>query len=168
MQATSELTAIQRAIFLVGAPRRATISRWNIIGSRLEDLVKKRKCKDWGSLQPSEQETICQEYLRAKHGLKYLIVPFGRSLEDLDVIGIDGSGHPIAAQVTFSDAVSKLEKKAKVLDAYKGSLFFFSPNSAHISTLKNTFPQICFVSTDRVWQWLMKKPKFAKAILLTS
>lgn len=157
-----------RVRFLVCAPTRATLSRWKIIGSRLEDLVKKRRCKDWGSLLPYEQETICQEYLRAKHRLVHLLVPFGRSLEDLDIIGIGKVGDPIAAQVTFTQSVPKLEKKAQVLNAYKGSLFFFSPNSEHLPMFKKKYPRIRFVPTEEVWQWLNTKPAYAKAMFLTA
>lgn len=165
LHAVRELSSTQRAVFLVGAPRRSTISRWKIIGSRLKDFVDGRGGRDWGALQPCEQETICQEYLRAKHGLIHLLVPFGRSLEDLDVIGIGKSGNPIAAQVTFSQSSSQLMKKVKVLGAYSGTLFFFSPRSQHLDALKMQYPQIQFISTEKVWRWFRSKPAFAKAVL---
>ncbi|MBM3227779.1 hypothetical protein FJZ27_02860 [Candidatus Peribacteria bacterium] len=163
----SPVSKEMRALLLVGAPTRATISKWKIIGKSLEQLVNKKRCMDWGSLNPSKQEIVCQEYLRAKYGLRYLLARVGGSMEDLDIIGISRNGSPIAAQVTFTPSKSKLDKKAKVLNAYKGELFFFSPDTECISLIKKKYPRLHFISTKSVWQWLESKPVFAKAILMT-
>lgn len=156
------LSPTERAVLLVGAPRRATMSRWKIVGSRLEDWVMGRKCKNWGSLQPCEQETVCQEYLRAKHGLEHLFVPFGRSMEDVDVIGMKKNGGLIVAQVTYAQSRRTITEKAWSLSTYEGDLFFFCPETDDTTTIRKDFPMLHFIDTKKIWRWLMSQPKYAK------
>ena len=164
LHAARVLSPSERAVLLVGAPRRATMSRWNIIGSRLEQWVTGQECSDWGSLQPCEQETVCQEYLRAKHGLAYLLVPFGRSMEVVDVMGIGKKGGLIAAQVTYAQSRQKVTEKARSLSTYEGDLFFFCPKTNDTASIRKEFPTMQFIDTNEVWHWLKSQPAYAKAM----
>ena len=71
-------------------------------------------------LEPVFQEVLCAEFLRLptkKTGLPqlaHLTMPVGRTMEDLDVWGIDANGRPIIAQVTFGPSAQRPAKVANL------------------------------------------------------
>jgi len=72
-----EVSSLMRVRLKAGAPRQGTLAEWKKIGSRLEDMLRGKAEKDWQWLLPSEQETVCQEYLRDQRNMKHLLMPFG-------------------------------------------------------------------------------------------
>lgn len=87
-------------------------------------------------LSPGQLEVICQEYLRMKGLLKFLLLPIGRNLQDIDIIGIGDDGNKILAQVTHSSQVEKVDSKLQRLKQYKAQeikLIFFGPKSCNIT-----------------------------------
>lgn len=99
------LAWINIAGFLV----RQALSRWWKCRNGLAALVEGGKgTREWGDLSTEQQEAACAECLRlhGKEGLprpKRLLLPVGRTLEDVDIYGIDETGKPVYAQVTFLD-----------------------------------------------------------------
>lgn len=103
-------------------PRQGTIRRWPSVKDRLKCLVEEMPiAKSWDSLFPSEQETVCCEYLRHPDvtecpTLKRLLLPVGRTLEDVDIFGYAVDGKNLFAQVTY---YKKARAKKKIRDLKK-------------------------------------------------
>ena len=88
-------------------------------------------------LSPGQLEVICQEYLRMKGLLKFLLLPIGRNLQDIDIVGIGDDGNKVIAQVTHSKNRAKVDHKLRILEHYKGhgvKLIFFGPKSCNIAS----------------------------------
>ena len=108
-----------------GRPRQGTIARWNC-GSRLEDLVEGRRPKpEWANLSTAQQEAACAEFLRADHSgaglprLRRLLLPVGRTLQDVDLHGLAEDGQEVFAQVTYYPrGHAEARKKAGTLESY--------------------------------------------------
>lgn len=67
-------------------------------------------------LSPPDQEVICQEYLRMKIDsnlpiLQSLLCPTGRTMKDIDIVGLSKDNKLIIAQVTYLGLDSILLKK---------------------------------------------------------
>lgn len=111
------LTAVQ--------PRQGTFCKWWKVGKRIEAMVQGDPAIGLESLTPDLQEVMCMEYLRTEKSknrglpvLRYTLMPVGRTMKDIDILGVSESGMVISAQVTFkylNDSSLKLKK----LDAYK-------------------------------------------------
>jgi hypothetical protein len=89
-------------------PRQGTFCHWKKVEARVEALLTGITKIELGSLTPDLQEVMCMEYLRSEmaraHGLpvlKYTLSPVGRTLKDLDILGISDNGQIISAQVTY-------------------------------------------------------------------
>ncbi|GGN24917.1 hypothetical protein [Halarchaeum nitratireducens] len=85
-------------------------------------------------LAPSQLEVICNEYLRLSdnHGSYTQLLPVGRTLRDVDIVGTSG-GQKIFAQVTKATD-SDLKSKAKKLATYKKpnvQTVLFGPENAY-------------------------------------
>lgn len=152
-----EVSARMRVRLKAGAPRQGTLAKWQKIGHRLENMIKGTVEKAWDWLLPSEQETVCQEYLRSERGLRNLLMPFGRTLEDVDIMGITDNGRMIFAQVTLQTDRSALLKKTEGLNKYEreGACIMFCPKSkaAEIFGTEHS-KHVEFVWTEDVWKWL--------------
>jgi hypothetical protein len=71
-----------------------------------------------------------------KNILKVLLLPIGRNLQDIDILGIGDDGNKVFAQVTYSGQQSKVDSKLQTLKQYKGQggkLIFFGPESCKIA-----------------------------------
>jgi hypothetical protein len=98
------------AIILVGRPRQGTLMRWPSAGKVIENLVEGRTtAAGIEILSPDQQEILCSEFLRSAEAssfglprLAHLILPVGRTMKDIDIIGIAKDGKRIFAQVTFA------------------------------------------------------------------
>jgi hypothetical protein len=76
------------------------------------------------TLSPDQQEVICSEFLRsetaAQHGLpllSHLILPLGRTMKDIDILGLAPDLKRIFAQVTYT-TFEESEWKLKRLRPY--------------------------------------------------
>lgn len=117
--------AAEEAIFLTAVqPRQGTFCQWRKVGQRVMTLVTGDPPVGLGSLTPDLQEVMCMEYLRTEEArtrglpvLRHTLMPVGRTMKDIDILGVSETGKIISAQVTFkylSDSDSKLRK----LDPY--------------------------------------------------
>jgi hypothetical protein len=105
---------------LLGRPQQGTISRWPSAKTRVKDLVNNtRRRASISSLLHPEQEVLCSEFLRSNLGkpfglpvINHLLTPIGRTMKDVDFVGITNSGQKVLAQVTFANiahCIPKLE-----------------------------------------------------------
>ena len=93
----------------VGRPRLGTIARWPSARDGVATLVDGREQSlDWRTAPPALQEIACSEVLRLPEieemglpRLRCLLLPVGRTLRDVDIVGIAADGKRIFAQVTF-------------------------------------------------------------------
>jgi hypothetical protein len=146
-----------------GKPRQGTIARWNC-GTRLEDLVEGRDPKkDWPTLFTEQQEAVCAEYLRLQQRrddlprLRYLLLPVGRTLKDVDIYALADDGRKIFAQVTYHsrDSRSTTEKvsKLKMYGKEGAHLVFFGRGGGPPYDTK-----IQFVPVEEVEKWIDDEP----------
>lgn len=149
-----EVSPSMRLRLLAGAPKKSGLSRWHVIGTRLEDLIRKKIEEGWDWLLPFEQETVCQEFLRRHFKLLYLLLPFGANVGGIDIYGITDKGQKIYSILSHSDDQDKLRAQADKLLPFDGLKVIFCPESeAAFALQKNT--DIEFVWTDStVWKWL--------------
>lgn len=147
-----------------GRPRQGTIVRWHC-GTRLADLVEGRVPEEeWPNLSTEQAEAACAEFLRWQRErsdlprLRYLLLPVGRTLKDVDVYGLAEDGRTIFAQVTYRlHGNGPFNEKVERLRAYgEGDrhLVFFGRDRG-----PSTEHGISFVSVeDEVLPWIRKQP----------
>jgi len=161
-----EVEGWKKMLLTVASPRQGTLGRWHKIGELLQLMVEgKNLPSTWGLLPPHIQETVCQEYMRRRHGMAYLMLPFGRTLADVDVAGITKMGSPIFSQITLSTDAKAVREKAERLLSYEGNRICFCPKFAEAESIQRTYgASVDFVWTDEVWNWLMKKDVYKRQI----
>ncbi len=162
------LSAVESISLESVQPRQGTFCHWKKVGSRVEALLTGVTLIELGSLTPDLQEVMCMEYLRSgdakKHGLpvlRYTLMPVGRTLKDIDILGVDESGKMISAQVTYQ-GLDPSSQKLRKLDSYssnKGHTIYFCRcsqpqliNGHIIFPLKLVFDEFCNGS-DSGRQW---------------
>lgn len=115
----------------VAQPRLRTLSHWKASKNKLYYLHHKKPFKsDFSNLSIPEQEVVCQEFLRNQKlfpnipQLNYLLLPPGRTMEDIDIYGLSNENKKIFAQVTYLEKSETKEFKNKVenLKKYSSSL----------------------------------------------
>lgn len=115
----------EHAVILVGRPRQGTIMRWPRARKLIENLVEGRnQVASFEDLSPDQQEVLCSEFLRSDDAmasglprLAHLLLPVGRTMKDIDILGIATDYKRIFAQVTFAP-LGQVEWKLKRLRAY--------------------------------------------------
>lgn len=165
-------------------PRQGTIVRWRSCGPRLRALVEGTALPmKWSSLSPAQQEAACAEFLRERHParpdlpvLRRLLLPVGRTLEDVDLYGLAESGERIYAQVTHlagneagsGGKVARLAEYAAVRTGARGgagrarTVFFCS------SPTPTDPGDATFVSADEeVLPWILASPAHREALFGT-
>lgn len=154
-------------------PLRRPLSRWKC-GTRLEDLVKGRDPKEeWSNLSTEQQEAACAEFLRWQTRrddlprLRYLILPVGRTLKDVDIYALADDGRKIFAQVTYhTPSANPFDEKVGRLTAYGedgAHLVFFGQGNAQLEN-----HGIKFVSVNEVTDWIHGSPPEYSAALFRS
>ena len=166
MEQVKELSRGEAMHLRAARPQSVAICRWKIVGRRLKDLVEENDPEpEWSSLSAAEQEAACAEFLRERHRdrqdlpvLSRLLLPVGRTLEDVDIYGLTTEGSRLYAQVTHhTEGSDAAEQKARRLREYLDSsgdsvdLVSFCRGSALESDQSSTR----FVSVDEeVLPWI--------------
>jgi hypothetical protein len=148
-------------------PRRGTIMRWPSAKNRLKFLVGGIPLEEcWDSLFPSEQETVCSEYLRKPDVaecpvLERLLLPVGRTLKDVDIFGFATDKKMLFAQVTYCRE-EEAETKIDDLKAYGNPnshlVFFCNCEEVHIEN------GILFIPWKRVENWLKSDKTYVQKL----
>jgi hypothetical protein len=128
LQRVRHLDPVDSAVVLAGRPQRGTFQRWYTCRTRIADLVERStRPIALGDLLPAEQETMCAEFLRMPEAaqlglphLAHLLTDVGRTMKDVDIVGISLEGKKILCQVTYHDQRAALSKLA-VLQKYSHS-----------------------------------------------
>jgi len=135
-------------------PQRSTICQWHLMKQKLPYIYQGKPLpNEVTSLDPSELEVICYEYLR-KNILACLLLPIGRTLYDVDIVGIDKFSNKIFAQVTFSRSTDEIKSKAKqLLNARKNkeSLLYFFAHENMRDAVEKIDKEIKFESIEDIF-----------------
>lgn len=99
--------------------------RWHRAGRLIESIVLGKKIRpQLSNLTHEQQEILCGEFLRLPEAessglprLAHLLLPMGRTMRDIDIIGITTANKALLAQVTF-DELPKAQWKLNRLLAY--------------------------------------------------
>lgn len=154
-----------------GKPRQGTIVRWNGAGTRLASFVEgDSPAYEWSGLSTAQQEAACAEFLRSQQErrdlpkLHRLLLPVGRTLEDVDVYGLDEAEREIFAQVTHLPGDSK-----QALDKVEKLRRYGYDNTSLVFFCRHTIPDerdgVRFVLVEcEVMDWILSDPRYARAL----
>jgi len=131
LQNVQEVSYIDYPLLAAIQPRLATVTGWPSAEKYLLAILGKQKV-NWSvsSLDPSQLEVICYEFLKMQGVVKALLLPIGRGLMDIDIYGIGENNERIVAQVTHSTNPIVIQDKLVRLKEYQSEnsrLFFFAP-----------------------------------------
>ena len=153
-----------------GRPRMGTISRWRNCKTRLADLVDGRATsRVWPNLSTAQQEAACAEFLRLQGEvaglprLRRLLLPVGRTLEDVDIYGLDDEGREVFAQVTYLESQKAREKldRLKEYGSAGASLVLFCRRDAPAEREDGVW----FVSVEgEVMDWALSDAGYARGL----
>lgn len=139
---------------LVGIqPRQATLTGWPSARLVLEAaLTQSALPRNASTLHPSQLEVLCYEWLRSTDALERLVLPIGRGLIDIDILGTNSKGGQVIAQVTHSNNPHELlDKENRLLEhaRVEDDIYFFLPEKAPLAQ-RDEIKQITFkqVLTD--------------------
>jgi hypothetical protein len=125
-------------VIAASRPRMGTIPPWHAVGDAVAAIIEQRvQPLSWGMLSTDRQEVGCSEFLRlpetSQFGLprlQSLILPVGRTLKAVDIVGIATDGKRVFAQVTSSllhhaIANGKLDSLRQFVDPDKAHVVLF-------------------------------------------
>lgn len=119
---TLEIQAHQQLSLRARRPQQGTFTIWHKSKGNIEKLLSGNfKINSWEDLTTDQQEILVYEYLRGKiddeYQIKYLLMPIGRTLKDVDIYGMNKSGRKVFVQVTN---YPKDQGKINALKQYHG------------------------------------------------
>jgi len=144
---------------------RGTITGWPSVKEYINAIYNSENLPfNVNSLHPSQLEVICYEYLKNNSNLKeimieFLLLPIGRTLFDIDIVGINNNGNKIYAQVTHKKINSdKFSNKIKKLANYKSKdtlLVFFGPDEIELKHRKELKEHsVIYIKINDVFNYL--------------
>jgi hypothetical protein len=171
MENVQELRVSEVMAMCAARPRQGTIREWHCIKERLKYRVEGIQSPiDLDSLIPGQLEAVCAEYLRRGDlkdcpTLEVLLLPVGRTLQDVDIYGYAKGKKRIFAQVTNRPVDERTcKQKIEKLELYQGAanhLVFF----CKCPELKKGENGILFVPLSQVFEWLKSNEDYVKAFL---
>jgi hypothetical protein len=143
-------------MLLAAMPRQGTFGEWHLMREQILSIYDNGSVKfNYTALAPAQIEALCVSYLFHSRRLVCQSLPFGRTLKDIDIVGLDQSGERILAQVTFSTDKAKVKKKSEALGRYSSlspHLLFFAP-----SKMRDQISNQEFISLETVWDYWAKE-----------
>ncbi len=153
-------------------PRQGTIMRWPSVGDLVAAIVRKeRRQVTFDRLGASDQEVMCAEFLRLGKmrqdilpKLVCLLRDVGRTMKDLDVLGIASDGKRIMAQVTYdpletSGARKKLDKLKKYQSNRGVHLLLFCDSKKRsriggvsVFPIREVYERFCRTPVGKLWK----------------
>ncbi|KRA54559.1 hypothetical protein ASD77_08190 [Pseudoxanthomonas sp. Root65] len=130
-----EVRYVHHPILMIQPPYGA-LSLWAAGKGVLEAVMHGRSvAREPGNLHPGQHEVLCYEWLRSAAKLERLLMPLGRGLPDIDILGVNADGRKVIAQVTYQRQPRELARKQEVLMRHweEGmKAFFFLPRGARL------------------------------------
>lgn len=164
-----EVRPCESAAILAGRPRQGTLMRWLIVGKAIENLVEGRTGEvQLADLSDAQQEILCSEFLRIPQDrrfglpiLVHLLMPVGRTMKDIDILGLADDGRRIFVQVTYRPLAQsrwKIDRLLPYRDADHSYLILFcraeSPAEADgvsVVPIQEVFAQFRASPNGRQW-----------------
>jgi len=158
----------QTIAFTPAQPRQGTFCRWRRVGDRVANIVNGVSEMGMDSLTPDLQEVMCLEYLRTERAreqglpvLRCTLMPVGRTMKDIDILGVSESGKTLSVQVTYK-CLHQDDPKLQKLDPYQSNgnetVFFCrckkpqKINGHFVFPLQKVFEDFC-IEDDNGRQW---------------
>lgn len=168
MKNPKEIYYEDHPILLSCKPLRATMCKWHLMKDKLPAIYENKPLSDKvTSLTYAELEVICYEYLRYDV-LECLLLPIGRTLNDVDIVGLDKKGEKILAQVTFTKTKNNENKARQLSNARKSKntqLYYFGFENQR-SLVKKVDKEIKFISLEDVFSTVKTLGNVKKAIAI--
>lgn len=143
-------------MLLAAMPRQGTFGEWHLMREQILSIYHDGRVKyNYTALAPAQIEALCASYLFHSRRLACQSLPSGRTLRDIDIVGLDQRGERILAQVTFSTDKAKVRKKSEALGRYSKfspHLLFFAPNE-----MRDQISNQEFISLETVWDYWAKE-----------
>ena len=143
-------------MLLAAMPRQGTFGEWHLMQEQILSIYHNGSVTfNYTALAPAQIEALCTSYLFSSGQLVCQSLPFGRTLKDIDIVGLDPEGKRILAQVTFSKNRSEIRTKALALAGYSKlspRLVFFAPEE-----MKEEISNQNFISLETVWDYWANK-----------
>jgi hypothetical protein len=132
-----ELEIVEHPVLASIQPRQGALCEWHSAKGIIEALVKKTEREiSVYSLHSGQLEVLCYEYLVHIGAIDLLLAPIGRTMLDIDIIGLKGSGKKVIAQVTFSECIDKLKRLQKHISSNVNAYFFSSLANQEINGVR--------------------------------
>lgn len=131
------ISRIDGLSLICAQPRQGTLCTWHAVGKRVENIFKGIPLNtSIANLTPDLQEVLCSEYLRMKLDktlpkLESLLTPVGRTMKDVDIVGLTNDGIRVLAQVTYGNLFHsywKIDKLNHYSDNENCELILFCKN----------------------------------------
>jgi len=156
-----EIKYIDHPVLMATQPPFKAITHW----TRIEEIVRhfylnKELPDKVQSLSYGQLEVLCYEYLKRKNLIDSLLMPIGRNLLFVDIVGFNSNGNRISAQVTFADNKQKVRMKLKNLKESihktdkETELIFFAPQTEYIESIRSEFENIEIINIEDVYNFL--------------
>lgn len=149
-----------------GQPRQGTLCHWQKIGKRVENNYNDvRGKKSLDDLTPDLQEVFCSEFMRMGLDkklpkLEFLLTPIGRTLKDVDIIGLTKEKMKVLVQVTYSyepktkiNQLRKYENENCLLVMFCKTKKSRNVNGVQIYSIDDAFNT--FKKTDKGKEWII-------------
>tara|TARA_R110002050_G_scaffold274062_2_gene418309 strand:- start:1287 stop:2075 length:789 start_codon:yes stop_codon:yes gene_type:complete len=150
-----ELNPLDALSLTCAQPRQGTICVWSKVGKRVQNIMNGvTNQKILSDLTPDLQEVLCSEYLRtgldkSLPKLSSLLTPVGRTMKDVDIIGLAENGKRVLVQVTYSfEPDWKIQRLKKYIDQEETELILFCKTNNPRQT-----EGIKIYSLDEVFKW---------------
>jgi hypothetical protein len=165
LQNTKVIDLFEYPLLLAIQPRHKTTTDWPSAKTFLNALYYGEKLpRDVSSLDPSQLEVLCYEYLRIQNHLNFLLLPIGRTIHDIDIYGENKNRERVFAQVTQSKNKEVIFKKIETLKLFNTNstrLFFFGPE-----VFNTTDGVISYQSIEEVFSFMQSEfPAFMDALI---
>lgn len=133
VDSVKEVSYCDLPVLLSLQPRQGgVLSQWSGIAAKVVESIYYGRPLPQSvyALSAEQLEVLSYEYLREKGRLRHLLMPIGRTIRDIDILGIDDGNKRVVAQVTFETHPENLKRKITALAQYLASTtacYFFSP-----------------------------------------
>src|SRR5207244_3959316 len=86
-------------MLLAAMPRQGTFGEWHLMRDQVLSIYRTGRVEfSYSALAPPQIEALCTSYLFGTGQLVCQSLPFGRTLPDIDIVGLDPRGERILAQ----------------------------------------------------------------------
>lgn len=130
------------AAMLSARPRQGAFMRWHKAGRSIIRLVDRlNESPTLADFSADQQEILCSEFLRLEVAsasglprLAHLVLPTGRTMRDIDILGVATDGKQLVAQVTYSPRREVQHKLDRLLPyvATSHAILFCETDTVHL------------------------------------